>query len=74
MDHSLRRKLLKLARENEAAARQSLEASEGVESVRGRFLFELYLQEWLPEFFDARQVMARHSAILSHIIDEHGCA
>jgi hypothetical protein len=72
MNYALRDRLVALGDENEAAALSSTRASEGVRSLRGRFLFETDSVDWPPAVNDAMRVMERHASQLAEILEEHG--
>ena len=72
MDEDLRQRLLELAAQDQAHASAVYEASQRHEPHRGRFLFDIPKEEWLPEYFEPEeQVVARTGALLG-IIRAHG--
>ena len=72
MDEVLRRRLLALAEQDQVHANSVLQASERLESHRGKFLFDIPRDEWLPEYEAAEESAARLVEELKQILDEHG--
>lgn len=72
MDNDLRRRLLEIAEEDQAHARKVYEASQQHEPHRGRFLFDIPREEWLPEYFEPPDAAVARMQVLRQIILEHG--
>jgi hypothetical protein len=72
VNESLRAKLLASAEEDQAHARAVYEASQRHEPHRGRFLFDIPQEEWLPEYTEPPERKERRAAELRAILAEHG--
>jgi hypothetical protein len=72
VDEPLRDRLLQLASEDQARARAVYDASERHPPHRGRFIFDIPREEWLPEYFEAEESSIRLTAEFKGIIAEYG--
>lgn len=60
VDGNVRRELLRMLECDQLAARESYEASQLVDDHRGRFLFDVPTDEWLPEYWAAKSTIEIH--------------
>jgi hypothetical protein len=72
MDESLRDELLALRDADQEVARASFHASERDERFRGKFIFQIPVEDWLPEFHRSAEVAKRHGARIREIVAERG--
>jgi hypothetical protein len=71
MDQALRLRLLALAEDDQRHAKAVYEASQRHDSHRGRFLFDLPREEWLPEYVASVESAVKRIAELRKILDDH---
>src|SRR5437868_360526 len=72
MDEALRSRLLDLAAQDQAHAIAVYEASQKHEPHRGKFLFDIPKEEWLPVYFEPEANVVARTSTLQEIIREHG--
>jgi hypothetical protein len=72
MDEDLRQRLLDLAEQDQAHAMAVYEASQKHEPHRGKFLFDIPKEEWLPEYFQSAEDVTARTSALQEIIRERG--
>jgi hypothetical protein len=72
MDQALRERLIRLAEDDQAHARAVFEASQRHPPHRGRFVFDIRRDEWLPEYFAAEESAVGRVAAFKQIVSEHG--
>lgn len=72
MDQDLRQRLLDLARQDQVHAKAVYEASQKHEPHRGKFLFDIPKEEWLPEYFQSEEEVTARTSALLEIIRERG--
>jgi hypothetical protein len=72
MDELLRDELLAMQEADQVAARASFSASEADPRFKGKFIFQIPIEDWLPEFHHSADVAARHGERLREIVREHG--
>jgi hypothetical protein len=72
VNEPLRRRLLRLAEEDQVHARAVYEASQRHAPHRGRFLFDIPRDEWLPEYCAAEKTAHMRTEELFRIVTEHG--
>lgn len=57
---------------DQVAARKAFEASEQDERFRGKFLFQIPAEDWLPEFHEVAAITAEHAPRILEIVRTHG--
>jgi len=72
VNEDVRDRLLELADRDQRHARAVYDASQAHEPHRGKFLFDIPRSEWLPEYFEAEEEVARRVDALRTIIRRHG--
>jgi hypothetical protein len=72
VNDELRERLLALSAEDQEFSRAVFEASERNESHRGRFLFDIPRDEWLPEYFEPPEKAAARMEALRDAIRAYG--
>lgn len=72
MDNELRARLLALAEQDHAHSGAVYEASQKHAPHRGKFLFDIPKDEWLPEYFQPEAELAARVSALQEIIRDRG--
>jgi hypothetical protein len=72
VDEDLRTRLLGLAEQDQAHARAVYEASQRHEPHRGKFLFDIPKEEWLPEYFQPEEEVQARVRALQNILRDRG--
>src|SRR4051812_41896058 len=68
----LRQRLLALAEEDQRYARAVYAASQRHAAHRGKFLFDIPRDEWLPEYFEAEATLGARLVAFVELLDAHG--
>ena len=71
-DDALRRRLLELVERDQELARATYEASQRHPDHRGRFLFDIPRDEWLPEYHASERRSQEHAVVLAQLLDDLG--
>lgn len=72
MNDELRQQLLRLAADDQEHARAVFEASQRHEPHRGRFLFDIPRDEWLPEYVEAERAAVGRTAAFKALLEDQG--
>ncbi len=57
---------------DQVVARASFHASEADPRFRGRFIFQIPVEDWLPEFHRSAEVARAHGVRIREIVEAHG--
>jgi len=72
VNNALRDELLAMQEADQVLARAAFFASEADERFRGKFIFQIPVEEWLPEFHASAEVARAHGVRIRDIVAEHG--
>lgn len=72
MNEALRQRLLELAADDQRHAQAVYEASQRHDSHRGKFIFDIPRDEWLPEYEEAQRTAVQRVAEFVELLAQHG--
>jgi hypothetical protein len=72
MDEALRDELIAMADADQVEARAAFAASEADERFRGKFIFQIPVEDWLPEFHRSAELARAHGVRIRQIVEAHG--